>query len=88
MQIYAVMGSNRGTEGDVDAFCSWIEVQVMAELFEGLPRNKQEQAINQFMSLPPHKKESVFSPYYTVEYMRGRVKTATKKAIVERIVEP
>jgi hypothetical protein len=63
MQIYAVMGSNRGTEGDVDAFCSWIEVQVMAELFEGLPRNKQEQAINQFMSLPPHKKESVFYPY-------------------------
>ena len=88
MQIYAVMGSNRGTEGDVDEFCSWIEVQVMAELFEGLPRNKQEQAINQFMSLPPHKKESVFYPYYTVEYMRGRVKKATKKAIVERIVEP
>ena len=58
------------------------------ELFGGLPKDKQEQAINQFMTLPPHKKESVFSPYYTVEYMRGRVKTATKKAIVERIVEP
>jgi phenylpyruvate tautomerase PptA (4-oxalocrotonate tautomerase family) len=27
-------------------------------------------------------------PYYTVEYMQGRVKTATKKAIVQQIVEP
>ena len=60
----------------------------MTELFAGLPKDKQEQAINQFMILPPAKKESVFSPYYTVEYMRGRVKTATKKAIVERMVEP
>jgi phenylpyruvate tautomerase PptA (4-oxalocrotonate tautomerase family) len=88
MQIQAVLGSNKGTERDVDAFCSWIEVQVMTELFGGLPKDKQEEAINQFMTLPPHKKESVFYPYYTVEYMRGRVKTATKKAIVERIVEP
>jgi phenylpyruvate tautomerase PptA (4-oxalocrotonate tautomerase family) len=88
MQIQAVLGSNKGTERDVDAFCSWIEVQVMTELFGGLPKDKQEEAINQFMTLPPHKKESVFYPYYTVEYMRGRVKTATKKAIVERMVEP
>jgi phenylpyruvate tautomerase PptA (4-oxalocrotonate tautomerase family) len=88
MQIQAVMGSKRGTERDVDDFCSWIEVQVMTELFGGLPKDKQEEAINQFMTLPPHKKESVFYPYYTVEYMQGRVKTATKKAIVERIVEP
>ena len=88
MQIHAVIGSKRGTERDVDDFCSWIEVQVMTELFGGLPKDKQEQAINQFMTLPPDKKESVFYPYYTVAYMRGRVKTATKKAIVERIVEP
>jgi len=33
-------------------------------------------------------KESVFYPYYTVEHMRGRVKTATKKAILQQIVEP
>jgi phenylpyruvate tautomerase PptA (4-oxalocrotonate tautomerase family) len=88
MHIQAVLGSNKGTERDIDAFCSWIEVQVMTELFGGLPKDKQEEAINQFMTLPPHKKESVFYPYYTVAYMRGRVKTATKKAIVERIVEP
>ena len=88
MQIHAVIGSKRGTEREVDDFCSWIEVQVMTELFGGLPKDKQEEAINQFMTLPPHKKESVFYPYYTVAYMRGRVKTATKKAIVERIVEP
>jgi hypothetical protein len=88
MQIHAVIGSKRGTEREVDDFCSWIEVQVMTELFGGLPKDKQEQAINQFMSLPPDKKESVFYPYYTVEYMQGRVKTATEKAIVERIVEP
>ena len=30
----------------------------------------------------------VFYPYYTVEYMRGRVKKATKKAIAQQIVEP
>jgi phenylpyruvate tautomerase PptA (4-oxalocrotonate tautomerase family) len=88
MHIQAVIGSQQRTERDVDDFCSWIEVQVMTELFGGLPKDKQEEAINQFMTLPPHKKESVFYPYYTVEYMQGRVKTATKKAIVERIVEP
>jgi hypothetical protein len=88
MHIQAVLGSNKGTERDIDAFCSWIEVQVMTELFGGLPKDKQEQAINQFMILPADKKESVFYPYYTVEYMQGRVKKATKKAIRQQIVEP
>jgi phenylpyruvate tautomerase PptA (4-oxalocrotonate tautomerase family) len=88
MHIQAVIGSHQRTEREIDDFCSWIEVQVMTELFAGLPKDKQEKAIQQFMILPPDKKESVFYPYYTVAYMRGRVKTATKKAIVERMVEP
>ena len=88
MQIHAVMGSNKGTEREVDNFCSWIEVQVMTDLFAGIPKDKQEQAINQFMTLPPDKKESVFYPYYTVEYMRGKTKKATKKAILTQVVEP
>jgi len=88
MQIHAVIGSTKKTEREVDDFCSWIEVQVMTELFGELPRDKQEQAIEQFMILPPDKKESVFYPYYTVEHMRGRVKKATKKAILKQIVEP
>jgi hypothetical protein len=88
MHIQAVMGSRQGTEREIDAFCSWIEVQVMTELFAGLPKGKQEQAINQFMILPPNKKESDFYPYYTVEHMRGRVKKATKKAILKQVVEP
>jgi hypothetical protein len=88
MHIQAVIGSHQLTERDIDDFCSWIEVQVMTELFAGLPKDKQEQAINQFMILPPDKKESVFYPYYTVEHMRGRVKKATKKAILQQIVEP
>jgi hypothetical protein len=88
MHIHAVIGSNKETERDVDNFCSWIEVQVMTELFQGMPQNKQEQAINQFMTLPPGKKESVFYPYYTVDYMQGRVKKATKKAILKQVVEP
>jgi len=88
IQIYAVIGSNKKTERDVDDFCSWVEVQVMTELFGGLPKDKQEQAINQFMILPPDKKESVFYPYYTVEHMQGRVKKATKKAILKQVVEP
>ena len=88
MRIHAVIGSNKKTERNVDDFCSWVEVQVMTELFGGLPRDKQEQAINQFMILPPDKKESVFYPYYTVDYMQGRVKKATKKAILKQVVEP
>jgi hypothetical protein len=88
MQIHAVIGSNKKTERDVDDFCSWVEVQVMTQLFGELPTGKQGQAINQFMSLPPDKKESVFYPYYTVEYMQGRVKKATKQAIHQQIVEP
>jgi hypothetical protein len=88
MQIHAVIGSTKKTEWDVDDFCSWIEVQVMTELFGGLPKDKQEQAIQQFMILPPDKKESVFYPYYTVEHMRARVKKATKKAMRQQIVEP
>ena len=40
------------------------------------------------MVLPSDKKESVFYPYYTVEYMQGRVKQATKKAILKQVVEP
>jgi hypothetical protein len=88
MHIQTVIGSHQQTEREIDDFCSWIEVQVMTELFAGLPEDKQEQAINQFMILPPDKKESVFYPYYTVEYMRGRVKKATKKAILQQIVEP
>ena len=88
MRIHAVIGSNKKTERDVDDFCSWVEVQVMTELFRELPRDKQEQAIAQFMILPPDKKETVFYPYYTVEYMQGRVKKATKKAIHQQIVAP
>jgi hypothetical protein len=36
-------------------------------------------AISTFETLPP---------YYTVEYMQGRVKKATKQAIRQQIVEP
>jgi hypothetical protein len=88
MQIIEVIGSRQRTERDIDDFCSWIEVQVMTELFASLPADKQQQAIHQFMTLPADKKESVFSPYYTVEHMRERVKKATKKAILQQIVEP
>jgi hypothetical protein len=88
MQIIEIIGSSRGKEEAVDAFCSWVEVQVMTELLGALPKDKQNQIIDQFMALPPHKKESVFLPYYTVEYMQGRVKTATKAAILQQIVEP
>jgi hypothetical protein len=88
MQILAVIGANQRTEREVDDFCTWIEVQVMTELFEALPPDKQQQAIDQFVTLPPHKKESVFYPYYSVEFMRERVQKATKTAIVQQFVEP
>jgi hypothetical protein len=88
MQILAVIDSIQRTEREVDEFCAWIEVQVMTELFEALPPDQQQQAIDQFMALPSHKKESVFYPYYTGEYMRERLKKATKTAILQQIVEP
>jgi hypothetical protein len=86
-QILAVIGSQR-TEREVDEFCAWIEVQVMTGLFEGLPEDTQAQVIHQFMTLPAHQKESVFYPYYTVEYLRESVQKATKTAILQQIVEP
>src|SRR3712207_6113937 len=88
MHIHAVIGSNKATERDVDDFCSWVEVQVMTELMQALPTDKQNQLIDQFLALPPHKKESAFYPYYTVKYMRERVQKATKTAIRQQIVEP
>jgi hypothetical protein len=33
-------------------------------------------------------KSGVFYPYYTVEYMQGRVKKATQKAIRQQSVQP
>src|SRR5215475_11682551 len=62
MHIHAVLGSTKKTERDVDDFCTWIEVQVMTELMEALPTNKQNQVIDQFLALPPDKKESAFYP--------------------------
>ena len=88
MQIIAVIGLGEGKEDAVDAFLTFVQVKVMTELIGALPKDKQNQIIDQFMALPPHKKESVFYPYYTVEYMQGRVKQATKKAISQQIVEP
>jgi hypothetical protein len=88
MQILAVIGSSQRTEREVDDFCTLVEVQVMTELFAALPPDTQQQAIDQFMALPPHKKESVFYPYYSVEFMRERVQKVTKTAIVQQIVEP
>ena len=64
IQILAVIGSGQRTEREVDEFCSWIEVQVMTELFEALPKEKQEQAIDRFMSLPPDKKKRLLPLLY------------------------
>src|SRR4051794_11530355 len=88
MQILAVLGSSQGAARAADDFCSWVEVQVMTDLVEALPQDKQNQVIDQFMSLPDQKKQTVFSPYYTLEYMRKTLTNATKKAIAKRIVEP
>ena len=88
MQILAVIGASQRTEREVDEFCTWVEVQVMTELFASLPPDKQQQAIDQFIALPAHKKESVFYPYFTAEFMKERVQKATKQAILQQIVEP
>ena len=88
MQILAVIGSSHGTERFVDDFCTWIEVQVMTDLMQALPMEKQNQLIDTFLALPQHEKESVFYPYYTGAYMRERLQEATKMAIAKHIVEP
>ena len=86
-QILAVIGSQR-TERKADDFCTWVEVQVMSGLIEALPQDKQKQVIDQFVTLPDQKKESVFYPYYTLEQIRQTLTQATKKAIAQQIVEP
>jgi hypothetical protein len=88
MNILDVIGSNREKESYVDDFLTFVQVQVMTDLIGALPIDKQNQVIDQFMALPPHKKESAFSPYYTVEYIQERVKNATKMAITQLIIEP
>jgi uncharacterized protein YciW len=88
MQILAVVGSRQGAERAADDFCSWVEVQVMTDLIEALPQDKQNQVIDQFIALPDQKKETVFYPYYSLEYLRKTLTHVTKKAIAKRIVEP
>jgi hypothetical protein len=66
MQIIEIIGSSRGKEDAVDEFLTFVQVKVMTELIGALPKDKQNQVIDQFMALPPRKKESVFYPYYTV----------------------
>jgi hypothetical protein len=89
MQILAIIGSRDGTERYVDDFCTFVEVQVMHDLIEALPQDKQNQVIDQFMTLPdgPQKAETIFRPYYTREHLRNKLKHATKKAIAQQIVE-
>jgi hypothetical protein len=88
MQILTVIGSSQRTEREVDDFCTWIEAQVMTDLMKALPMDRQNQLIDKFLALPQHEKESVFYPYFTGEYMRERLKDATKTAIAKHIVEP
>ena len=88
IQILAVIGSSQGAARAADEFCTWVEVQVMTDLIEALPQDKQNLVIDQFMSLPDQEKQTVFYSYYSLEYMRKTLTTATKKAIAERIVEP
>jgi len=85
MQIQAVIGSHQRTEREIDDFCSWIEVQVMTELFAGMPKDKQEKAINQFMILPPDKKESVFYCCLTdIEQVKNEKKSFTFRWILRQ----
>ena len=90
MQILAIMGSRDGTEGYVDDFCTFVEVQVMHDLIEALPQDKQRQVIDQFVSLPhvPQKADRILQPYYSREHLRQTLTQATKKAIAQQIVEP
>jgi hypothetical protein len=90
MQILAIMGSRDGTQGYVDDFCTLVEVQVMHDLIEALPQDKQRRVIDQFVSLPngPQKAENILHPYYTREHLRKTLTQATKKAIAQQIVEP
>jgi hypothetical protein len=76
MQTLEIIRGNTGKYREADAFCSWIEVQVMTDLIEALPNDKQNQVIDQFMTLPDHKKEGIFYPYYTKEFMRQKLKNA------------
>ena len=62
----------------------------MHDLIKALPHDKQNQVMDQFMTLPdgPQKAESIFHPYYTREHLRQTLTQATKKTIAQQIVEP
>ncbi len=62
----------------------------MHDLIAALPQDKQNQVIDQFITLPnePQKAERIFHPYYTPEHLRQTLTQATKKAIAQQIVEP
>jgi hypothetical protein len=90
LQIQAIIGSRNGKERDVADFLTLIEMQALVDLIESLPPEKQKQVTEQFVTLPdePQKAEKILSPYYTREQMRETLREATKKAIVQHIVEP
>ena len=90
MQILAIIGTSDGAERYVDDFCTFVEVQVMHDLIEALPQDKQRQVMDQFVTLPdgPQKAERIFRPYYTREHLRKTLTQATQKAIAQQIVEP
>jgi hypothetical protein len=90
MQILAIIGTSNGAQGYVDDFCTFVEVQVMHDLIEALPQDKQKQVIDQFVTLPngQQKAESILHLYYTREHLRKTLTQATKKAIAQQIVEP
>ena len=90
MQILAIIGSSDGAQGYVDDFCTFVEVQVMHDLTKALPQDKQNQVIDQFVTLPdgPQKAERILQPYYTPEHLRQTLTQATQKAIAQQIIEP
>jgi hypothetical protein len=90
MQILAIIGTSNGAEGYVDDFCTFVEVQVMHDLIEALPQDKQNEVVDQFVTLPnePQRAENILHPYYTREHLRKTLTQATQKAIAQQIIEP
>ena len=90
LQILDVIGRREKKGLNVDEFLTLVEMQAMTELIAALPEDKQQQVIDQFITLPqtPQKEAAIFGPYYTLAERKEALTRVAKQAIAQQIVAP
>ena len=88
VQIIDVIGLPAWRDQDIDDFLGIAEVEVMADLLELLPQDKQGPIIKKMIApkKTPQDIERMFGHYYTPAQMQEAVVTRMKKQITKHIV--